>query len=218
MGRSIVNVLSAPRAQVMGLDVYAGQGKINWAEVKEAGKQFVLIKANEGEDYDDSMFVENWNGANAAGLITGAYHFFHPKDDPMVCATNFLNQLQKVGGLKPGNLPPVLDWETHEGTTKEELENALEWCDDVTALTKKHAILYSYGSYFTELGSPSWFNQYPLWLADYNPKPVVPKPWSFYSFWQYSGSGTCPGVLRPVDLDLWNGDLASLQKLCNATV
>ena len=55
----------------------------------------------------------------------------------------------------------------------------------------------------------------PLFLAAYvsDPTPYVPPAWSTWSFWQYSDTGSVPGVSGSVDLDAWNGSVSSLDKL-----
>lgn len=58
---------------IHGIDVSKWQGAIDWASVRGAGTQFVFIKATEGGDHVDERFMENWNGAAAAGIPRGAW-------------------------------------------------------------------------------------------------------------------------------------------------
>jgi hypothetical protein len=59
-----------------GVDVSAHQGSIDWGRVSHDGITFAYMKATEGGDFVDERFEETWNGAAAAGLDRGAYHFF----------------------------------------------------------------------------------------------------------------------------------------------
>ena len=43
-------------------------------------------------------------------------------------------------------------------------------------------------------------NQYSIWYADYERKPQTPY---HFTWWQYSNTGTVPGIEGEVDLDLW---------------
>ncbi len=43
-------------------------------------------------------------------------------------------------------------------------------------------------------------SEYPVWYAGYDPVPVTPYR---FDLWQYSESGTVPGIEGAVDLDLW---------------
>src|SRR4051812_48478527 len=90
--------------RVDGIDVSHHNGVINWADKFAKGDKFMFAKATEGHGYIDSQFNRNWANAKAAGLLTGAYCFFHPNQDPIEQADFFL----KVTGSLSGRLPPVL--------------------------------------------------------------------------------------------------------------
>ena len=54
----------------------------------------------------------------------------------------------------------------------------------------------------------------PLWLAQYNTAPnLIPAAWPTWTFWQYTSSGSCPGVGGDVDRDAFNGSKTSLNNL-----
>src|SRR3954453_12196349 len=59
-----------------GVDVSNHQGEIDWRPVAADDMSFAYIKATEGGDFIDDRFRPNWDGAAAAGLDRGAYHFF----------------------------------------------------------------------------------------------------------------------------------------------
>ncbi|MCB9452540.1 MAG: hypothetical protein H6672_13975 [Anaerolineaceae bacterium] len=61
-----------------GIDVSHHQGKIDWQKVADAGYRFAIIRASYGAKTVDSRFVENWDGAKAAGLLVSSYHFMLP--------------------------------------------------------------------------------------------------------------------------------------------
>jgi len=65
------------RAYLNGIDVYNGDGTVNWAAVKSGGYDFAFVKATEGVNAHDSRFTANMSGANAAGVYVGPYHFAH---------------------------------------------------------------------------------------------------------------------------------------------
>src|ERR687883_942901 len=68
-------VARAQARPIQGIDVSRHQGRIDWASVSAAGTQFAFIKATEGGDHMDERFLENWQGAKAAGIPRAAYHF-----------------------------------------------------------------------------------------------------------------------------------------------
>src|SRR5437868_11122779 len=83
-----------------GVDVYSGQGAINWTSVKNAGTTFAFAKATEGVGFTDSSFATNMTAAKSAGVIIGPYHFARPDSfntDPSDAANEanyFVNTIQ----------------------------------------------------------------------------------------------------------------------------
>lgn len=59
-----------------GIDVSHYQGSIDWPKVAADGIDFAYLKSTEAGDWVDETFATNWEGARAAGLDVGAYHFF----------------------------------------------------------------------------------------------------------------------------------------------
>jgi lysozyme len=76
-----VAIFGATRVQavtyIQGLDVYSGDGTINWTSVKNGGYAFAFVKADEGVNAPDSKFATNMSGANGVGIYVGPYHFAH---------------------------------------------------------------------------------------------------------------------------------------------
>jgi len=88
-----VLLLCACRAQavtyIQGIDVYSGDGAVNWNSVKGAGYDFAFVKATEGVDFIDSRFATNMTNANAAGVYVGPYHFARPDSKNGVPFTSY---------------------------------------------------------------------------------------------------------------------------------
>lgn len=55
-----------------GIDVSENNGIVDWQAVAGAGIKFAMARSTYGLQSKDSMFVENVNGAHAAGLKVGA--------------------------------------------------------------------------------------------------------------------------------------------------
>ncbi|RUW87997.1 muramidase, partial [Mesorhizobium sp. M8A.F.Ca.ET.059.01.1.1] len=99
---------SSPRhLAVHGVDVSRWQGDVNWEKLRAQGANFAYIKATDGGDHLDPMFMKNWRGAQAAGLKRGAYHFFYWCRTAGEQADWFIRNVPKVDGA----LPPVIDVE-----------------------------------------------------------------------------------------------------------
>ncbi|BCL37691.1 GH25 family lysozyme [Nostoc sp. MS1] len=168
---------------MFGIDVAGQDGKVDWTAVRNSGKTFAFVKATEGVTVKDPAFAHNWQNMKAAGVIRGAYHFFHPHtSDPVKQAHEFLNT---VGNLETGDLPPVLDIEINDGVDRKTVINAAkQWLTEVENELKQQTgkiikpIIYTYPGFWEELGNPSDFAAYQLWIAHYTTQsPKIPSPW-----------------------------------------
>jgi GH25 family lysozyme M1 (1,4-beta-N-acetylmuramidase) len=74
---------------IPGIDVYSGDGAVNWTSVKNGGYQFAFVKATEGVNFIDSRFNTNMTNANAAGVYVGPYHLARPDSKNGVAFTTY---------------------------------------------------------------------------------------------------------------------------------
>ena len=58
-----------------GIDVSKWNGDIDWKSVKDAGADYVIIRAGFGSSTVDEKFYQNIKGARDAGLKIGIYWF-----------------------------------------------------------------------------------------------------------------------------------------------
>ena len=215
-------------ATVPGIDVSYWDAGIDWPKVRATGQRFVFVKATEGNTYQDPTYDDNWFGAKSAGLLRGAYHFFHCNIDPKKQADNFINYVKSFNDN--GELAPVLDLETHDNVKKEKIIPAVKtYLDLIEAAFGKKPIIYSgyffLQDYLSEAGGgpPMWAKDYPLWIAQYpnqytpGMSPLLPRGWFKWTIWQYSEKGVVNGINADVDLDLFNGTLEELYKFAGAT-
>jgi lysozyme len=193
-----------------GLDVSHYDETIDFEKVKAAGFEFCFAKCTEYKR--DPRYMINKYRAKKAGLLFGAYHFFHPIKDPGVQAMNFL----KEASIQPGELLPVLDWETTDHVPSEvDKERAKIWLNMVEHSVGKAPIIYGAPYFLEALSLDQSFKKYGLWIAHYKTQaPLVPQPWDVWSFWQFSEKGSVPGIPAPdEDLDVFNGPLENLKKM-----
>ncbi|HUS33196.1 MAG TPA: GH25 family lysozyme [Kofleriaceae bacterium] len=196
---------------VKGIDVSYYQGTINWTSVKNDGVKFAFIRVSDGLNTIDSKFAANWSGSRAAGVKHGAYQFFRPGQDPIEQADLLL---QKIGGkLEADDLPPVIDVEASDGQSAAVITAKVKkWVAHVKAAIGRDPIIYT-GFYFwrDSVGAPDVTSS-PLWHAQYSDAacPNIAPPWSKWALWQYSSTGTVAGISGNVDMNRWNGDMASL--------
>lgn len=200
--------LSSPQGLAQGIDVSKDQGAVTWPSVTAAGYVFAFIKATDGQDYVDPMFAQNWAGAEAAGLLRGAYHFFRAEDDPAIQAEWFW---KTVGGNS--ELPLVVDVEQTMGQPASVvISNLTSFLASLQQWTDRQPMIYTAPGFWNGLGT-SGFGGYPLWVAEYGvSEPTLPAGWTFWDFWQHSESGQVPGIQGDVDLNVFSGPLSALRQ------
>lgn len=195
-----------------GIDVSHFQGTVDWSAVHAAAITFAYAKATQGIDEVDPEFATNWEGMKTAGLARGAYHFFQPDDDADTQAQHFIATVT----LEPGDLAPMLDVEVSEGIDADTIRQGVsQWLDTVSKHYGVNPILYS-DKGFIEQYLASGFEQYPLWLAEYQQESPDPSKWSSWShltLWQYSQTGQVSGVDGDVDRDRFQGTEEAWQTL-----
>ncbi len=232
------NTSVCPTAIVEGVDVSNGQGTIDWAKVAASGRGFAFMKATQGDYNTQTSFAANWAGSKAAGVLRSPYHFFDPTIDGVLQAQHFLSVLAAAGGLQPGDLPPMFDMECptspNQATagknceytgnsgwvaTATLIQRAFDWLTTVEQATGRKPIIYSYPAWFAGEGfTDVRLAQYPLYIATLSTCASVPPPWTTTVFWQYSFTGTVPGIASQVDLDRFVGTKAQLIAFANGPV
>jgi len=191
---------------IHGIDVSRYQQQINWPMVKQMKEKdvrlgFAFIKATEGIRYTDGSFKRNWRKARENRLTRGAYHFFVAYRDGKKQAEHFINTVN----LLPGDLPPVLDVETLDGTSASEMQkNVKAWLKTIEAYYHVKPIIYSNASFYNNYLHDQ-FSNYPLWVAHYL-EPRQPRVSREWKFWQHNEGGRVNGIYGFVDFNVFNGD------------
>ena len=210
-----INQYLAAGYSVRGVDVSHYQGEIDWEHFKDQGIEFAFIKATEGSSFVDEKFAENCEGARAAGLCAGAYHFFSFDSPPASQAEHFI----AIGAALSGSLPPVVDIEYYG----DKRENPPEKASVVSRLREllealereygvKPVIYTTYAVYNKYIRNQ--FLEYPLWIRNvYYPPGDIGRQWTF---WQYSDTGALGGTSgeeKFVDLNVFRESRESLMEM-----
>lgn len=194
---------------VLGIDVSYHQGDIDWQQVKAAGVEFAMIRVGyrgyeSGLLNQDILAEQNYAGAKAAGLQVGAYFF-----SQAVCLSEAIEEALYTLELTRHwelDMPLVYDWEYVNAQAR----TANIKADTVTACTKAfcsvmekagHETMVYFNSYQGEhLLRLEELKTFPFWLAMYQDRMTYPYR---VDMWQYSCTGTVPGIAGDVDLNLW---------------
>lgn len=201
------NFTCLTRKCLRGIDVSRYQEKVDWEKVKEAGYEFVMIRAGyrgygqAGNMREDEWAQRNYKGAKKAGLMVGTYFFSQAtnEEEAREEALYFL-EITKDWEL---DMPMVFDWELiEEGrAAKVDIDTltrcAMAFCQEISDVGRRTMIYVS--PWFGNLHLDQ-LEEYPQWVARYTD--VLDYPYRF-EMWQYTSSGTVPGVNGPCDINIY---------------
>ncbi len=197
----------------LGIDVSEYQGKINFPglqlQLENHRVEFVFIRASMGADGVDKMLRKNWDGFSNMPVKRGAYHYYRPNENSTRQAQNFI----KAVSLQPGDLVPVLDIEKHATIqTRDKLREGLKnWLRIVEEHYGVKPMIYTGDRFFWEVLHNEGFDQYPIWVANYN---LIMEPETEnWLIWQFTEKGTLPGIRGKVDLNILRGGSEQLQSV-----
>lgn len=193
---------------VHGIDTSRWNGVIDWQAARAAGVNFAFLKATEGGDHTDPMFLENWRGARAAGVAHGAYHFWYHCRPAAEQARWFIRQVPRQAGA----LPPVLDmeWTPFSPTCRirppagDVRAEAKIFLDMLERHYGQRPIIYTTPDFYDR--NEMWrLGSYDFWLRAVTAHPQERYAGRHWTFWQYSGTGLVPGIGGRVDLNVFAG-------------
>ena len=181
-----------PGRRILGTDISRWQhpngAPIDFQKMFRAGSRFVFIKASDGDAVEGTgvghgnasvWYAADRRDAQAAGMLTGFYHFAQLPNTNSVNVITRSAQLQadlavsrlaRVGGYNAMDLPYVLDIEVappginRAGIT---LFSRL-WIERVQSKTGVRPIVYASPSYLEgKTNRDAFWRQSPLWIAHY---------------------------------------------------
>ena len=191
-----------------GVDVSEFQVEIDWPVVKEAGIEFAIVRAGyrgttEGRLNPDVSFLRHLHGARMAGLEVGVY-FFSQAITPEEAVEEAKFVLNQLGDTKL-DLPVVFDWEYVGPDSRTAFIDSRTLTDCTIAFCETirdggyEPMVYFNLDLSSRLFLLEELQDYGFWLAMY--EPPMDFPWRI-DLWQYTESGTVPGIDSPVDLNL----------------
>jgi len=180
------------------VDIYHGDRVSSFNKAAESGIWGLIHKATTGESGKDKAYENRRKPATDAGLLWGAYHW----------GTN-ANVTKQVDHFlttaKPDDKTLVaLDFEVTSGNQMT-LDQAREFMTLVAEKLGRKPVLYSGHVIKEGLGGKTdkFFGSHRLWLAQYDPNPVVQKSWKKYWLWQYADKKS---GLQPNEVPGFPGD------------
>ncbi len=209
-----------------GIDVYKGNGTINWDKVKRAGIDFAMIKASQGRGeteltksaylFGDANFKDNILGATAAGIPCGVWHWLTARTvhEAKTEADFFIQTIRPYkSNIK---LWAAVDVESdqHLPTAKSALTPIVKAFMERVEAAGFRPMLYTNPNYLTYRYTPGAFDDTEIWLAHYDTHKPMDVPnlriWQYDSVgteydvamkWARTPSGRIPGINAACDVD-----------------
>jgi lysozyme len=207
LGYRLARYVKMARYAVHGIDVSHYQRKVDWNRV-EGRYAFVFLKATEGVSLEDRTFRRHWQRLGKLRIKRGAYHFFLPTADAVRQADHFIRHVR----LRSGDLPPVLDVEVTGNVSSRAIAGGVRrWLERVERHYGVRPIVYTNASFYRQHLQRELAG-YPVWIAQYGWR--TPRTQPAWHFWQYADDGRVDGIAGAVDLNVFAGSLADLNRLC----
>ena len=192
-----------------GVDVasfqHPGGAAIDWSQVAASGIGFAAVKATEGAYYKNPYALTDLAGAEAAGLSVVAYAFAIPNgngssNSPVTQANYLLKYLGSYAGVVPVMLD--IEYNPYSGGQCYGVKGSkmIAWVAafdaQIQTRTGRMPIIYTPPAWWDSCtGNSTAFGPDPLWVPSITTgSPVLPDGWANWTIWQYSGTGTVPGI------------------------
>jgi len=187
-------------AKAYGIDISRWNGnhltESHFRKTKDAGFDFVYIRAGYGNDTKDANFDKNYENARAAGLDIGAYHY--------ITAINAEQARVEAGEMlkwisgKKFSYPIAVDIEdrSHKYMSQNTFNSIVNAYCEVMEKAGYTCIVYSYASMLNKTDGA-----HDCWVAQWG----ATSPDRFhgnYTIWQFTDKGNVPGFSGYVDMDI----------------
>ena len=190
-----------------GIDVSHHQGIIDW-DTLAPNIDFAILRCGYGSDLtsqDDRQWTANADACTRLGIPFGVYLYSYARtDEQALSEANHV--LRLLEGYDPA-LPVYLDLEdasiSSNCSRDEILRHAEIFCDTIRAAGYQVGIYANYNWWTTYL-KDSAYEQWPRWIARYASATGYTGE---YQMWQYTHTGTVPGISGQVDQNYWYGPL-----------
>ena len=192
-----------------GIDVSQWQGTIDWEKVKAAGIEFAMIRAGYGQNNIDPQFKRNISECNRLGIPCGIYWFSYAYTEAMAIR----EAEYALAAVEPYKLeyPIAFDYEgasvdyaKKNGVVPDKAHVsalARAFCKRLEQ-AKYYAMVYTNPSYLSQYFDAGIPKEFDIWLAQWPSKPdPATKPAQAGGIWQYTSSGSVPGISGRVDMD-----------------
>ncbi len=179
----------------LGIDVSKYQGGINWQQVRNSGVRFAMIRVGTTKKGLDEQFVNNINGANAAGIRTGVYIYSYATTPEQAAAE--ANQVLAWIAPYSVSFPIAIDIEDscQKSLNAAQLQAIADTFCGIINANGYEPMVYASKNWFQgrmpNVSSAKWVAQYGS-ACEYG---------GDYAMWQSSSHGSFAGIAGRVDVN-----------------
>lgn len=178
------------------IDLYHGDSVSSLEEAYAAGIRGVIHKVTEGATITDKLYQQRREMALDAGMLWGAYHFLRPG--------NMADQARRFVDEAAPSEATLLAVDHEDPRVK--LAELEAFVQELERESGRYIVLYSGFLIKEQMVRADFPVPLPrLWLAQYGATAKWPAAWSKPWLWQYTDSGTIPGITGEVDLNSFDG-------------
>ena len=193
----------AGQGRRFGVDVSEWQGDIDFAKLKDAGCDFIMMRigfSRNGTLYLDKSFRANLAGAKSVGMPIGIYYYSNDKSEEEV--RSVFRQIVSELGDTQLELPVVFDWENfgdfqEYGISFKDLDHLYQVFAQEAVKRGYEPMLYGSKYYLENIWR--YREERNIWLAHYTDKSSYQ---GNYRLWQVCAWGRIDGIEGNVDLDV----------------
>ena len=195
-----------------GIDVSNANGRVDWDKLK-GNIDFAILRCGYGSDMasqDDEQWARNVAECNRLGIPWGTYMYSYAMSTAET-ESEAAHVLRLLKGLKPA-YPVYIDMEDADGYKAKRGGISKQLATDICRIFCERitAAGYTAGVYANKDWAVNRLDMtqlagYTFWLAQYNGTVTYTGK---YDMWQYSSSGTMPGITGKVDLNYCYKDFA----------
>lgn len=201
---------------IKGIDVSRWQGIINWPTVKH-NVEFAMIKIGGSDQgfYQDGQAVRNALEARAAGVPVGFYVYLGGVGSIADEVNHIKNLISNIGGLRAGE-SLALDWEEQNNNEVYYVTGIAKGLID--AGVNPPLIYMSLSRVRGSDWSPVVALNCGAWIAAWGNNDDVADTappsdeWPMWALWQYSSTGSVPGISGRVDMNYFQGGVDDFKK------
>lgn len=190
---------------IKGLDVSEFQGEVDWERVKAAGYKFAMLRAGYGYNTIDKQFRRNASEYNRIGLPVGVYWFcyaFSPEKAVQEAdgCIDIISEYRLDYPVCYDIEQASADYIEKQGVsfTPALAKNVVKsFCDRIEA-KGYYAMFYTNRNFLDTYLGTELSKRYAYWYARYADR----FDGTDCGIWQYTSTGSVPGITGNVDLDL----------------